>query len=74
MRGADRLLRKATATVAQGAQLQSTRELLVAHWEFLCLQGQEPTYEATGFAYDSLMDRMRAQLRVATQANRQLNA
>eukprot|EP00975_Prorocentrum_lima_P010479 2226060-Prorocentrum_lima.AAC.1 len=42
MAGLDRMLRQTTAALAQGALLHSTRELLVAHWEFLSLQGQEP--------------------------------
>eukprot|EP00975_Prorocentrum_lima_P047489 9928998-Prorocentrum_lima.AAC.1 len=45
--GPDRALRRTSAAIAQAALLHSTRELLVAHWEFLSLQGQEPTYSAT---------------------------
>eukprot|EP00975_Prorocentrum_lima_P035153 7387152-Prorocentrum_lima.AAC.1 len=68
------MLWQASAALAQGAQLHSTRELLVAHWEFLSLQGQEPVYEATGFAYDSLTDRIRTQLQTASQAIQELVA
>eukprot|EP00975_Prorocentrum_lima_P056206 11786939-Prorocentrum_lima.AAC.1 len=42
--GPDRALRHATAALAQATLLHSTCELLVAHWEFLSLQGQEPIY------------------------------
>eukprot|EP00975_Prorocentrum_lima_P033711 7074694-Prorocentrum_lima.AAC.1 len=74
MAGPDRMLRQATAALAQGALLHSTRELLVARWEFLSLQGQEPVYEATGFAYDTLTDRIRTQLHTASQALQELVA
>eukprot|EP00975_Prorocentrum_lima_P014926 3165380-Prorocentrum_lima.AAC.1 len=70
--GPDRALRRTSAAIAQAALLHSTRELLVAHWEFLSLQGQEPAYSATGFAYDTLTDRIHVQVQDAKGALQEL--